>query len=1283
MKQFINSFLYQWGERNFFNLMPKFISFLGIFFISLSSVFAQGSYQLVWENTSKNIDKCFGSKTFIVTVKNNRSNQQTINGVTITPTFPAGVTIKTNTLTDLTAAYIPNQNLSPAYTSGGITWDGTKFTITKALPYLATIRFSIELESSCSANDLNFVTNSYLLKSNGAVLTDVVDGSATGVTSPYSILGADLSIVTAPTNSNLTNVIVLSTYNQVVQVTNGGSGKVKYLNVDLDASSANSTNTPTITNPKVFAAGTTTPIGTATLKSDNKTLDIVLDSVFYNNMKIDISYDFTVKNCNSNNRTIVAKAMCGTGLSSTGNTLACKLSNSVSSLYSVNNLQTTMAYSMVELPTLTNFDEIVNGTRKFKYEIKNTGTNISKLSQVWIFDGGLYYFIRPGQYWNYPAGTYQVLTNTIRVENGQGVALSSSNYYGGGAVNNKYSSAVGACFYDKTVNYKLFFNNYYLQPGESVVIYYEIVQCDSDPQAVKSVAPQTPPYDAEPFISNKYYFSGWIGANTEWANHCGVLNTYQQTPANNITGYEVSSKINSTIVPAQILGAKKFYVEGEADMAAYLKLNNVFANQRVYQMDITLPQGVTYVPNTFSSLNGSTLKAGYPILNSSTNVLSLRFTETSSTTRKFNYKIQLETDGITACGKLPIIQTTFVADNINGVKPLISQTMRADTVDFRCDLSCTGIKPVSAIIERSNFGLPDNNQDGFPETSGTLDRSKIYVSHLRYGDKVKAITKSAVCGSFARFQTDQRFSEGKWAPVGLPTINLKRGSTNQTAGIPGNITQIGASQRDFIIQWSGNEPSGWGDYMDLDTIEVIQEYELVQNKFYDANNNWLNIKTGLFSSTTYISSQNTLLPDWTYNGPLKQSSFTALQNLYLVSGFDSNSGYYATNGNINNGCDPNTYGIYYNPSNIGFTFPYEYRPLVYPDELKVTLPDGLIYNALSSISLGYASATNIAELAPFTTVNGSTITYNLKGYRNSKPNVFPSEFPQIQIKYTFTPRDRCFNVSGNVLNVLKNAFLDKSIPNRTTDSTLINTTNIPISTNLNKLALSLTSGRLQEPASGTSTNKFILSNNSATLGVNYSWFYLKGRRGNAVISNVKKGGLSLSPNSNGVYAIGAINANSSSGEISFDLTLNAGCAKDTVDIFYGNECLLANIPTDVMNYACKSSDYVSIGPVNTNFDAKVVSMNEGTSTPEFCSQFTVEFEIKNTNIGSIKDLIAMVNAQPGMSYIPNSVKYKFPSSSSGGWIASTYNPIITGDTLDGFTLDFNVLKPSSGTGAEF
>lgn len=302
-----------------------------VLLFSCSDLQAQGSYQIVWENTSVNIDKCFGTKTFIVSLRNNRANQQTINGVTITPTFPTGVTIKSGSLIDLTSSYISNQVLSPAYTSGGITWDGTKFTVTKALPYLATIRFSIELEANCSANDLNFVTNSYQLKSNGAILSDVVDGSNTGATSPYSVLGADLSIVTTPTNNNLTNVNVLSTFNQVVQVTNGGKGKVKYLNLDVDALAANSTNTPTITNPKVYAAGTTTPIGTATLKSDNKTIDIVLDSVFYNNMKIDIAYDFTVKNCNSTNRTIVAKAMCGSGSSYTGNTVVCKSSNSVTS----------------------------------------------------------------------------------------------------------------------------------------------------------------------------------------------------------------------------------------------------------------------------------------------------------------------------------------------------------------------------------------------------------------------------------------------------------------------------------------------------------------------------------------------------------------------------------------------------------------------------------------------------------------------------------------------------------------------------------------------------------------------------------------------------------------------------------------------------------------------------------------------------------------------------------------------------------------------------------------
>ncbi len=1273
--------------------MTKFLQLKNSFLrVLIASVFLTATFQLsaqienefVWNNTSVNIDKCFGSKTFIISVKNNRSNQQNYSNVTIVPTFPTGVTVKAGTLVDLTNSFTPNQNLSPAFTSGGISWDGTKFTITNTWSYLGTIRFSFELEAACSANDVNYLSNTYVLRSGGVNIATMSDGTQQGTTSPYSVLGADLSITTAPTNNNLSNVLVNQVFNQVVTVTNGGKGKVKNLELDLDAQSTNSTNTPTISNPKVYANGTTTPIGTAALKSDGKTLAITLDSVFYDNMKIDIAYDFKVKNCNSTNRGIMAKAMCG-------NTV-CKTSNTVNSVYTVNTTRTTMTTTMAELSVLSNADQIIGGARKIKYTVKNTGTNISKVGAFAIYDGGNYPFPRWGSYTPNPAGTFEVIQSSIVILNSAGDTLRSNSYSTAPNWTNHLSSAQGACFFNKPQGYTISLNNYYLQPGEQLTVYYEIRQCDSDVNAPKVVPSQNSDYDLASgsivLISNKYYYSWWYGINMLWYDQCGTGIDLYSNPSN-IIMYNVSSRIGSTIAPAQVLGAKKFYIEGETEMNSWINFHGTANLPKIFQMDIKLPNGVTYVPNTYFSSTSNTLISGYPQFNNSTKTLSLRFYDSGNAAKKISYKLQLETDGVSSCGKQPIIHQTYVVGNSNGTKPLVSQTMKVDTVDFQCDLTCTGIIPISAVVERSNFGMPDNNEDGYPEANGTLDRSKIALYHLRYGDKVKATTKSAICGTYSRFQTDQRFGEGKWKPVGFPTINLIRGSTGQKSTVPGNITQIGTTQRDFIIQWSGNEPAGWGDYQDLDSIEVIQEYELAQNVFYDSNNNWLGVKTALFSSTTYISTGNTLSNDWTYNGPLKRASFTALQNLYLVSGFDLNylytqwdnlytlSGY---NNVVNNGCSLMTYGVFMSPSKIGYTFPYEYRPLLRPEEFKITIPTGMMFNGFTSLKLGYSSwATNVSLMSPYTTISGSEVTVNLKGLLDSKPAEYVGEYSDIRINFGLLPKERCFNVNGLLGMTIKQKMLDKSIPNATTDSTIVVNINPQITSSLNTLTTFFSTSKNQELINGVSTNKFTIKNTSSNLVSNNSWFYIRSRKAYSSISNVKIGGVAVTSNSNGVYLLGTLAANTSSSEISFDATLNLSCAKDTIDVYFGSECSASGIPTDVLNYTCKSSDYIVQSAVNSNFSGNVLNINEGLGAT-FCSSFTVEFEVRNTNIGFIKDVKTSIFSAPGIYYVPGSVKFKFPGSSSN-WVSSSYNPTIVQNDPTGFNILFNITNPSSGVGS--
>jgi len=1273
MKFFINdcsSILYR-GKA--WLVMSKFLFFASFLCLLSVSGFSQTTSQIQWSNTVANIDKCYGTKTFIISVKNNRTNLAPITNATIIPTFPAGVTIKANSLVDLTGSFVSNQVLSPAFTSGGITWDGSKFVITNAIPYLGTIRFSVELEASCSANDQSFLTNSYQIKSNGASLADVTDGSDVGSTNAYNVLGAQLSIPTAPTNSVLNNVLVNQTFNQRVKVTNGGSGKVKFLELDVDAGATTNVNTPIITNPKVYETGTSTPIGTATLKSNGKTISVVLDADFSSNQSIDIVYDFTVKNCNNNNRSIVASTLCGTSV--------CKVSNTVSSIYSVNNVNTTVNTTITETTNFLTFDEIRGGTRDFKLEISNDGSNISRLGQILLLEQGTRDLVDI----TYPsAATIQILPSSIKITKSDGTVLTNYTLAPYGTKNND-AVVTGGCFTNGDINYAINFNaNFFLQPGEKIIITYSYFQCDnsSAPITISSLYAHSR-ISTTLYRSPYYYHSGNIFSYLTWYNQCGTGFNTSISPTEKVK-YTVSSALTESFVPAQVIGAKEFTIEGYARLTATAVLNGVSNTNKVYEVSVKLPAGVSYKPGSYSSTNGYTLKAGYPTIGTD-NTVTFRFNDPNVAveTKDIYYKLTALADGINACGALPIIHQTNVEINATGSNPLVSRVQRTDTIRFQCNSTCSTISPVSMVVERSTFGLPDNNNDGYADASGTLDRTKIALYHLRYGDKLIAKNTSAVCGTFSRIQTDQRFYDGRWKAVGQPTIKLKRGGV--VSSINGLVTAVGTAQRDFIIQWAGNEPAGWGDYVSTDTVEVTQEYELIQNKFFDANNQQVNIKTAQFSSTTYVASSNTLSTDWTYNGPLKQSAYSYFQNIFLVSGFGYgitpkralNDGFVTTVA-LNDGCNPINFGFFYGEGAYSYTFPFEYRPLTAPEEVRIPIPSGLTFNGFHTFVMGYASNPTINDLTPYITTSPSEVVVDFKSFMASR-STKPREFSGLDLYYSFLPQNRCRTSYPTYPLTVMSRIIDLSTPNRTSDSLLLNTLTISTLSNINNPTFGMTTAINQEPANGIATYGFTLANPSTAVPANNVWVYLKSRRSNATISNVKLNGTAVSPNANGIYLVGDLAVGSTARAFTFDLALDNGCVKDTVDIYYGSECNTLSIPTDVLSYPCKSLQSVTIGPVSTNFEGKVVSFNDNpTADPNFCSQFTVEFEIKNTSIGNIKDVKALVNLLPGMEYIPNSVKFKFPSNSTGGWVSSAYNPDIAGNLTDGFTLNFAVTKPSSG-----
>ncbi|MHA8051579.1 hypothetical protein V7S79_10715, partial [Aquirufa sp. ROCK-SH2] len=1258
----------------------KSLSFIFLLFVILLG-YAQTAYTqtesiyLNWDNTSTNLSKCFQQKKFKVLVQNRTG--ASISNATIWPTFPSGVSIVAGTIVDKTDSNSVNLNLlgSP-YTSGGISWDGTKFTVTNPIPDLAVVEITFDLFANCNAANSASVSNTYLLKSNGVdqlSKTNNVTGVQTYAvsTANYSLLSPVLSIASV-SNSALSNLNVGNTYVQDVAIVNGGLGEVKNMAVTIDH---NATSSNTFTNLSVIDE-LDNIAGTATLQSNGKIVDIVLTNSLLQNKTIRLRYTVTVISCNTTSRNISVTYGCP------GN-VVCSTSNVVTSLNSISTLAPVLKITTTETPFSGScglISSVGAVTRQIKTVYENKGTSPIKLSQI-IF--GFMDFA--GDATSISGYTENIVESSIMFTNNGGTSFAPTNIAVFGR--NSYSQNIGHCSYNKATSYIMTWAaGYVILPGEKITIDYGLTQCDNS-AVTDGIATGTTLDLGQFFIGSSYYAAGNIGATARFTNQCGTsINSSANAGA--MYGYHMlSTYIGSSDSPPQVVGASTFQLEANFNMTVGIgnpfggasNISNLSTAQRVLQAEIDVPNGVVYNANSLTVSSG-TIASGYPQFTG--NKLIVRFTDGFSIYPLV--RASFTSDGIVACGKLPITYRAIAIWDNTCANPLKSSTIRRDSIEFVCPVSCPSIGPISAENKRITLGLPDNNNDGYPDATGALNMNKIYLNYVKMNDVYRSTTKYKLYTNANYIQTDHRFtmsaallaknSNLNLTAIGNPTIILSRGGIETT--ITGTIVRMSPTKNDFIIKWDDVIPSSWGTYQMDDEITVSQDYKFNTQTVYNTSGNEVSYISATFNSTTYIASAPTISDNnWTYTGPSKTSCLSLKSGIRFVSSLRpwTNSFYQNTSSICNFVEFPTTL----NYDGTTFSFPFEYRNYAELDYAKFTLKPGFTYQATYGSFLAIYGGYTAASLDAFRTINGNVITYDLKAFRNSLTTPsnnnlrnYPLENQATWISIKAIPSSRCDTQANlNIDNEIKYRRIFNYSPSDQVESTVNRSVSYDFTYVLaNGTAITPIS---QTPNSGVGNYGFKLTNPSTTGSISNLWFYLKPLGSNANYSNVKIGGIASSPNANGFYVISTLAANTFV-DVTFDISLAGNCTSDNIKVYYGNECTASLIPTSFAGISCSKQLDFQINPAAASFDAQVKPLNGG-APYAFCTPFTVEFDVSSSSLGNIYDVLAKVNLANGLEYVPNSVKVKYPSS--GTFTSVNYNPTITNS---GKQLDFTITTSTLG-----
>ena len=278
-------------------------------------------------------------------------------------------------------------------------------------------------------------------------------------------------------------------------------------------------------------------------------------------------------------------------------------------------------------------------------------------------------------------------------------------------------------------------------------------------------------------------------------------------------------------------------------------------------------------------------------------------------------------------------------------------TCESTSIVVVCPASCPeGISNFNAVMERSSFGLPDNDNNGLADPPLTvMDTSKVKTNRAMFGDTISSLFTGVVRTSGTNPSWDYAYASSSitngnrmvFIDANLTIYQASTSSIFTCANIPVTVTTSGTTrvwEYDMSVAGliaSGCVPGGFV-YDDGDSLVLTAQYRINSNpggvilqafstnEFYTSNipdptasadQYWCNPAPTSFSIIGYY------FTTWGPNSyPVSAcNNLTITQNYYLSIG----------------PCCSNYAG--------GNLFPFEYRNWAHIKELRATLPVGFEY----------------------------------------------------------------------------------------------------------------------------------------------------------------------------------------------------------------------------------------------------------------------------------------------------------------------------------------------------
>lgn len=639
---------------------------------------------------------------------------------------------------------------------------------------------------------------------------------------------------------------------------------------------------------------------------------------------------------------------------------------------------------------------------------------------------------------------------------------------------------------------------------------------------------------------------------------------------------------------------------------------------------------------------------------------------------------------------------------------LVDSALSCNYINHNCDrtrfyYNCPPCCPEGVVkldsfkAMRKNYGLPDNNNDGQPDGSGTIDMSRVDTKNTANGDTAIVTWYGTVDAAssgphiqfpyvYASFYTSSSFFS-YYNRLGA-TIYLDRVSLPDTSWSVGTGVRSGADTLRFDLSYSR-------PYQDGDKIRVellLRNSQGYTSSFY--SNNWSLTPTIYGSQITNPVSADT---------SVRRSCGAGLDYLGVKVAVSIIGGQTPTA--QFSGCSqvvlaPIFYQSYENTASQNQNiWEFEYKPLTYPKQYKWLPPIGYDVDSIrgrfnyhttnrnsSTINLGaltytVSNDTIIVNIGNRFTPEGGSILPGDDGYV-FKLDVYAKSSCRVSNLITQNGRFVSGTVGGAV------TMLTNIAPTYTTTNTahhnmrstqpqlIINSSNPTqnVYTNIAEWPLAV-----REAASITSP---------------LTWVSFVSNSGLVQVDSLKIGSTTILPDVNGFFRLGSLNNSTNNYTVYAQHTV---CGNDSIFVYYGYSC--SAYPTVPFNTSiCAYSPIVlklatQPSAIQTAITGLSATPNDpsnagsaayGSTTVGMCSSFPVEMEIQSTqasNIYNIREIINLpigINGNTALDYVSDSGYIEYPIGSTPRRFSTAANTAILAAIGSGnFTLDINQIDPDS------